>query len=158
MFQPFSCMFTSLFWHFKQNKPHFIAFPAAQYHYYFKKIENSSYIMCTLIKFKMTKYFNRCFVLKAEVGIKQLLYREPGSCLPCLTSAQVAVWLICSAFLSWNLPVMAPLLLSTQLSQLLMPLASPFSTFLYIYTSQRCSPAPFMLLLLTLTSLGMATK
>lgn len=83
----------------------------------------------------------KCFAIdvlcfKAWVGIRQLLYREPGSCLPCLTSAQVAVWLICSAFLSWKLPVMAPLALSTQLSQLLMPLASPFSTFLYIHTSQ----------------------
>lgn len=103
-------------------------------------------------------FFNRCFVLKAEVGIKQLLYREPGSCLPCLTSAQVAVRLICSAFLSWNLPVMAPLLVSTQLSQLLMPLVPPFSTFLYISTSQRCSPTPFILLLFDLDIVRLATK
>lgn len=70
--------------------------------------------------------------LRVGFGIRQLLCREPGSCLPCLTSAQVAVWLICSAFLSRSLPVMAPLALSTQLSQLLMPQFLPFFTFTHL--------------------------
>lgn len=44
------------------------------------------------------------------------------------TYGQTSAWLICSAFLPWNLPVMAQPAVSTQLSQLLISLCSPRSS------------------------------
>ena len=83
-------------------------------------------------------------VPRQKLGIRQLLCIVLQQCLPCQTRAQATGRLICSAFLPLKLPVVVQFAISTQLSQLLIVLASSFSLMFSPPRSPSfCSPSVF---------------